>query len=124
MASGHHDLVVFRRAYLLAMSVYRVSRGFPREERFSLTDQLLRSSRGIAANIAEAFRKRNYPKLLAHRITDADGELSETLVWLEFARDCGYLDPASHDDLRTGYEAVGRMLGVILKNPGKYRRFS
>ena len=120
MASGHHDLIVFRRACALAMSVYRASRGFPRDERFSLTDQLRRSSRSVAANVAEAFRKREYPKLLAQRIADADGELSETLVWLEFARDCGYLDTASHAELRAGYDEVGRMLGVILKNPGKY----
>ena len=113
---------MFRRAYALAMSVYRASRGFPRDERFSLTDQLRRSSRSVAANVAEAFRKRNYPRLLAQRIADADGELSETLVWLEFARDCGYLDTATHTELRAGYDEVGRMLGVILKDPGKYRR--
>ena len=121
MADGHRDLVVFRRAYGLAMSIYRSSVGFPRSEMFSLTNQMRRSSRGVAANIAEAFRKRRYPNLLANRLTDADGEVAETLVWIDFAADCGYLDAATARSFRDGYDEVGRMLGAILRNPAKYR---
>ncbi len=102
------------------MEVFHVSRSFPRSELYSLTDQVRRSSRSVAANIAEGFRKRRYPRLLAHRMTDADAEVAETLVWLDFARDCGYLDPAAQKQLTEGYEEVGKMLGAILRNPAKY----
>ena len=120
MAAGHRDLIVYRRAYQLAMEVFRVSSRFPRSELYSLTDQVRRSSRSVAANIAEGFRKRRYPRLLAHRITDADAEVAETLVWLDFAEDCGYLEPVARKQLTESYEEIGKMLGAILRNPSKY----
>jgi four helix bundle protein len=118
---GHRDLRVFQRAYSLALTIFTLSKDFPRGERFSLTDQIRRSSRSVAANIAEAFRRSRYPSLFASRITDADAEATETQVWLDFARDCGYLAPAQTEELRKGYEEIGRVLGKILKDPSRYR---
>jgi len=118
--AGHRDLKVYQLAYRLAMRIFEISKRFPVEERYSLTDQIRRSSRGVAANIAEAFRKRRYPNAFVIRLTDADSEATETQVWLDFARDCGYLTVQEHEDLTKGYEELGRMLGAILENPGKF----
>src|SRR5574341_873849 len=90
---GHRDLKVYQLAYKMAMEIFQVSKGFPKEEKYSLTDQIRRSSRSVAANIAEGFRKRQYPKMFVSKLADADGEAAETQVWLDFARDCEYLTP-------------------------------
>ncbi len=82
---GHRDLKVFQLAYKLAMDIFNVSKSFPKDEKYSLTDQILRSSRSVAANIAEGFRKRQYPKMFVSKLADADGEATETQVWLDFA---------------------------------------
>lgn len=84
---GHRDLKVYRLAYKLAMDIFNECKLFPRDERFSLVDQIRRSSRSVAATIAEAFRKRRYPKVLVSKLTDADAEATETQVWLDFALD-------------------------------------
>jgi four helix bundle protein len=117
---GHKDLKVYQLAYQLAMEVFHVSKGFPSEERFSLTDQLRRCSRSVAANIAEGFRKRQYRKMFLSKVADADGEASETLVWLDLALDCGYLPPQCHQELTAKYLEVGRMLGGMLAHPEKF----
>ncbi len=77
------------------MEVFEASKTFPKDERYSLTDQIRRSSRGVAANIAEGFRKRQYPSMFSSKLVDADAEATETQVWLDFARDCKYL-PKNH----------------------------
>ena len=117
---GHRDLRVFRRAYALAQEIFELSKAFPREERFALTDQLRRSSRSVAANIAEGFRRARYPRLLAQRLTDADAEATETQVWIDFATDCGYMTRDRSDALRRGYEEIGRILGSVLTDPARY----
>lgn len=89
---GHRDLRVFQLAHQLAMEIFRMSRSFPADERYSLTDQIRRSSRSVAANIAEGFRKRRYEASFINKLTDSDAEATETQVWLDFARDCGYID--------------------------------
>ena len=89
MFRGHRDLRVFQLAYRLAMEIFHLTKHFPREEVYSLTDQIRRSSRSVAANLAEAFRKRRYPNMLVNKLTDCDGEETETQVWLDFALDCG-----------------------------------
>jgi len=89
MLRGHRDLKVYQTAYKLAMEIFHLSRGFPREELYSLTDQIRRSSRSVAANIAEGFRKRRYPNHFISKLTDCDAEATETQVWLDFAFDCG-----------------------------------
>ena len=117
---GHRDLKVYQLAYKLAMEIFNASKSFPREEKYSLTDQIRRSSRSIAANVAEGFRKRQYPKMFVSKLADADGEATETQVWLDFARDCEYLPPARHIELIKGYEEVGKMLGTMMTMPEKF----
>ncbi len=120
MLRGHRDLKVFQLAYRLAMEIFHLSKRFPREEVYSLTDQIRRSSRSVAANLAEGFRKRRYPNMLVNKLTDCDGEATETQVWLDFALDCGYLCQESHDHLTNGYEEVGRMLSGMMANPRRF----
>jgi four helix bundle protein len=121
MLRGHRDLRVFQLAYKLAMQIFLESRTFPKEERYSLTDQIRRSSRSVPSNIAEGFRKRRYPNAFISKLADSDGEASETQVWLDFARDCGYLTQERYDEMTAGYEAVGRMLGTMISHPEKFR---
>ncbi len=120
MLRGHRDLKVFQLAYRLAMEIFHLSKRFPREEVYSLTDQIRRSSRSVAANLAEGFRKRRYPNMLVNKLTDCDGEATETQVWLDFALDCGYLSQESLDHLTNGYEEVGRMLSGMMANPRRF----
>lgn len=117
---GHRDLKVYRLAYRLAMEIFEASKEFPKEEKYSLTDQIRRSSRSVTANIAEGFRKRQYPKMFVSKLADADGEATETQVWLDFARDCKYLPVERYADLVKEYEEVGRMLGSMMSTPEKF----
>jgi four helix bundle protein len=120
MMRGHRDLKVYQLAYKLAMEIFKLSKSFPKEERYSLTDQIRRSSRSVAANIVEAFRKRRYPNMFVSKLADADSEAAETQVWIDFAHDCGYLSQKQYDELIGGYEDVGRMLGSMMRSPEKF----
>lgn len=120
MFRGHRDLKVFQLAYRLAMEIFHLTKHFPREEIYSLTDQIRRSSRSVPANIAEGFRKRRYPNMLICKLTDCDGEATETQVWLDFSLDCGYLSKQNYDRLTAGYEEVGRMLSGMIANPSRF----
>jgi four helix bundle protein len=117
---GHRDLKVFQYAYGLAMRIFNESKPFPKEERFSLTSQIRRSSRSVAANIAEGFRKRQYPNMFVSKLADSDAEATETQVWLDFARDCGYLSSEIHNDLVARYEEIGRMLCAMIEHPERF----
>lgn len=99
---GFRDLKAYQLAYDLAMEVFRQSKHFPAEERYSLTDQIRRASRSVAANISEGYRKKRYPKMFVSKMADADGEATEIQVWLDFARDCGYLSPETQRKLTAG----------------------
>ena len=111
------DLRVYQKAYALAMKIFRLSRDWPPEEKYSLTDQIRRSSRSVCANLREAWAKRRYEAHFISKLTDADGENSETDTWLDFAKDCGYLSEEEHQKLTTECREVGAMLGSMLKNP-------
>ena len=117
---GFRDLKVYQMAYGCAMEIFRFSKSFPKEERYSLTDQIRRSSRSVTTNIAEAYRKRRYPKHFVVKVSDADGEASETQVWLDYARDCGYLEASERDELVAAYEEIGRMLGGMIDHPERF----
>ena len=117
---GFRDLRVYQLAYKLAMDIFRESKSFPKDEKYSLTDQMRRSSRSIAANIAEGFRKRQYSKMFLSKLADADGETAETQVWLDFALDCEYLSKEKHDELLSRYEEIGKMLGAMMSMPEKF----
>ena len=114
------DLKVYQKAYVLAMTIFRLSKTWPGEERFSLTDQIRRSSRSVCANLREAWAKRRYEAHFISKLTDADGENSETDTWLDFAKDCGYLSKEEHQDLTTQCMEVGAMLGSMLKNSAPF----
>ncbi len=120
MLRGHRALKVYQLAYKLATRIFNESKAFPIDERYSLTDQIRRSSRSVAANIAEGYRKRQYPNMFASKLADADAEATETQVWLDFARDCGYLSQEVHMQLVAGYEELGRMLGKMMTDPKKF----
>ena len=111
---------VYQLAYSLAMQIFNESKSFPKDERFSLTSQIRRSSRSVAANIAEGFRKRQYPNMFVSKLADSDAEATETQVWLDFARDCGYLSTEHHNDLVARYEEIGRMLHAMIENPERF----
>ena len=117
---GFKDLKVYQLAYKLAMEIFEISKEFPKEETYSLTDQIRRSSRSVSVNIGEGYRKRRYPKHFSSKMTDADGECSETQIWLDFARDCKYIPKEIRDKLYNEYEEVGRMLGSMANNPEKF----
>src|SRR5882724_10982878 len=119
MLRGHRDLKVYQLAYKLPMEIFHLSKTFLREEVYSPTDQIRRSSRSVAA-IAEGFRKRRYPNMLISKLTDCDGEGTETQVWLDFSLDCGYMSKQNYDHLTAGYEEVGRMLSGMIANPSKF----
>ena len=120
MLRGHRDLKVFQLAYSLAMEIFHLSKSFPREEVYSLTNQIRRSSRSVPANIAEGFRKRRYLNMFASKLADSDGEATETQVWLNFALDGGYMSKTNRDRLTAGYEEVGRMLSAMIADPHKF----
>ncbi len=121
MLRGHKDLKVYQLAYKLAMEIFNESKAFPKEERYSLTDQIRRSSRSVAVNIAEAFWKRRCPNMFVSKLTDSDAEATETQVWVDFAHDCGYLSQKRRDELLSGYEQVGKMLGSMMAQPEKFK---
>jgi four helix bundle protein len=120
MLNGHRDLKVYQLAFKLAMEVFTQSKSFPQDERYALTSQIRRSSRSVAANIAEGFRKRQYPSMFVSKLADSDAEATETQVWLDFARDCGYLPPERYKNLAAGYDEIGRMLGSMMASPEKF----
>ena len=120
LAKSFRDLDVYKAAFELQQLVFQASRRWPTEERYSLTDQIRRISRSIGANTAEAWAKRRYPAHFLSKLTDADGELQETLHRLDTARACDYLTVESHADLVARSESLARQLGSMI---GHYQSF-
>jgi len=120
MQKGVEGLKGFELAYEGAMLIFELSKNFPVEEKYSLTDQIRRSSRSVCTNTAEAYRKRRYLKHYLSKLTDADGEASETSVWLRFAKDCGYISPEIFEHLSSRYGDVGKLLGYMMDHPDKF----
>lgn len=114
------ELIVYQKAFKLAMKIYKISISFPKEEKYSLTDQIRRSSRSTCTNIAEAYRKRIYPKHFINKLTDSDGENSETVVWLDFALECKYLSKSTYDSLHAECVEIGKLLNYMINNPDKF----
>jgi four helix bundle protein len=100
------DLKVYQSAFSLAMEIFRTTGNFPKEEKYSLTDQVRRSSRSVCSNLAEAWYKRRYIAAFISKITDAIQEAAETQTWIEFSLACGYIDKRCHDELLAKYESV------------------
>lgn len=117
---GYRDLKVYQLAYKLAMEIFEIRKSFPTEEKYSLTDQIRRSSRSVTANIAEAWQKRLYPKTFISKIIDAAGEAGETQVWLNFSLDCGYMAKEKCDYFIEGYDEINRMLFGMVEKPDRF----
>lgn len=113
----HTDLDVYQRSFAGAMRMFILSREFPPDEKFSLTSQCRRSSRSVAANITEAWRKRKYPAAFIAKLSDAEAEAAETQTWIQFAVECGYLDKETATPLYTEYDAIIGMLVKMATNP-------
>jgi len=119
-SQGFRDLKVYQLAFRLAMELFHLSKGFPKEEKYSLTDQIRRASRSVAANIGEGYRKKRYVKMFVSKMADADGEATETQVWINFAAECGYLSTEHQAKLRSDYEEIGKMLGGMIAHPERF----
>jgi len=119
-ADGHERLIVFRQSYKMAMEIFKISKTFPKEEKYSLTDQVRRSSRSVCCNIGEGYRKRIYPKSFSSKMVDSDGECTETIIHLRFAMDCEYIEEKTYQYFITSYSEVGRMLNEMINHPEKF----
>ena len=110
----HNDLRVYQLAFSSAMEIFNLSLNFPKEEKYSLTDQIRRSSRSVCANITECWRKRRYPKYFEFKLSDAEGEAAETQNWLDFAFACKYIDENVYKDLSQKYDnIIGMIVNMI-----------
>ena len=114
------DLIVYQKAYNLAMDIFSISKRFPGEERYALTGQIRRSSRSVCLNLQEAWAKRRYEAHFVSKLTDCDGEINETSTALDFAKDCGYITETQHTELLSACIEIGKMLGSMLRNPSKF----
>ncbi len=116
----HRDLKVFQLSFEAGMEVFNMTKSFPKEELYSLTDQIRRSSRSVSGNIAEAFRKRKYPKHFVSKLSDSEGEAAETQVWLDYALACNYIDNKAHTVLNDKYDHIIAMLVNMSNKPGNW----
>ena len=118
---GHcKDLLAYKKSYELAMKVFHVSKRFPPEERYSLTDQIRRSSRSVCTNIAEAYRRRRYKDYFISKLNDAETENTETEVWLDFSKDCNYITAEEYDALILLNTEAGKLTWFMISNPEKF----
>jgi len=113
----HHDLEVYQRTFELAMKIFQKTKSFPKEERYSLTDQIRRSSRSVCTNLVEAWRKRRYEASFLSKLNDAEAEGTETQVWLEFAVQCGYLEAEAGQELSAYYDNILGKIVSLINNP-------
>jgi four helix bundle protein len=117
---GFRDLKVYQLSYQLALEIFEITKEYPKEELYSLTDQIRRSSRSTPSNIAEAWRRRRYPKSFVNKLTDSLTEESETEVWLDFSKDLKYISKEKHSYFLEKYNEVARMLSAMIDSPKKF----
>lgn len=113
-------LLAYQKSFELAMLIFEISKSFPKEETYSLTDQIRRSSRSVCANLSEAYRKRKYIKHFISKLTDADSENSETNTWLDFAFACKYISNEDYINLSEAGNEVGKLINFMINNPKKF----
>lgn len=113
----HNDLKVYQLSFEAGMEVFQISKTFPKEECYSLTDQIRRSSRSVSGNLAEAFRKRRYPKSFVAKLSDSEGEAAETQVWLDYALACNYIQEERYTKLFDKYDHIISMLVNMITKP-------
>jgi four helix bundle protein len=114
------DLLAYKKSFSIAMKIFEINKTFPKEETYSLTGQIRCSSRSAPATIAESYRKRIYPKHFYSKLTDSDGENSETQVWLEFALSCNYISETKYNELISESIEIGKLINFMLLNPEKF----
>ncbi|HEY4628153.1 MAG TPA: four helix bundle protein [Flavobacterium sp.] len=114
------DLLAYQKSFSLAMKIFEITKRFPKEEMYSLTDQIRRSSRSVSANISESYRKRVYPKNFHSKLTDSVAENSETQVWLEFSLKCNYISESVYNELLNESNEVGKLINYMILNPQKF----
>ena len=114
------DLKAYEKSFALAMKIFVLTKQFPKEEKYSLTDQIRRSSRSVSVNIVEAYRKRPYPLHFIAKLSDADMENSETIVWIEFSIQCEYLDETIGRNLINEYMEIGKLIQYMINFPEKF----
>lgn len=119
--STFKELTVYKKAFRLAMEVFEISKKFPNVEKYALTDQIRRCSRSVCANLAEGYRKRQYPAHFVSKISDSDMENSETQVWLDFALACNYIETEIYNDKTNKTIEIGKLLNHMINNPEKYK---
>jgi four helix bundle protein len=122
MATGVDNLLAFRKSFDLAMRIYELSKDFPKEEKYSLTDQIRRSSRAVSANLAEAYCKRRYEAHFISKLSDSDMENTETQVWLNFALRCKYISDNHYNEMLQESKSIGKLLDYMIHNPTKFSR--
>ncbi|PZU91184.1 MAG: four helix bundle protein [Chryseobacterium sp.] len=120
----HQDLKVFQKSFDVAMQIFELSKRFPKEETYSLTDQMRRSSRSVSANISEAWGRRKYEKSFVVKLTDSEGEARETQTWLQFSLACNYINEEQFDNLNNQYNEIIGMLVVMMNQSNKWCSFS
>jgi len=120
--SSYRDLKAYQTARSLAQQLFVESKAWPKEEIYSLTSQIRRSSRAVGAALAEAWAKRNYPAHFLSKLTDADAELQETCHWVETANECGYLPIAKQEELLRTAEEIGKMVGMMMRKHESFCR--
>jgi four helix bundle protein len=118
--SSFKDLIVYQKAYRLAMEIFEITRSFPKEEKYSLTDQIRRSSRSVTTCIAESWAKRLYIKSFVNKLTDSLGEEYETEVWLDYSRDSKYITDQKYKEMMNGYDEVRKILISMINAPEKW----
>ncbi len=114
------DLILYQKAYKLAMDIFEISKSFPKEEKYSLTDQIRRSSRSVTSCMAESWAKRRYEKAFVSKLTDSLGEEFETENWLDYSKDCKYIKEETHERILSEYDEVRKMLISMINNPDKW----
>jgi four helix bundle protein len=119
-ALSFRDLTVYKKSFGLAMDIFEIAKKFPSEEKYSLTDQIRRSSRAVSVCVGEAYRKRQYPLYFVSKASDADMENTETRVWLDYALACKYISQVQWKQLDQRAEEIGRLLNHMIEHPEKY----
>lgn len=118
---SHKELEVYKLAFNASMTLFELTKSFPREERYGLIDQVRRSSRSVCANMAEAFSKRRYPAAFVSKLVDSEGEAAETQVWLDFAKSCNYLNKEDYLNLSKIYDCIIRKIVTMSLQPEKWK---
>ena len=120
LIKSHKELIVFQMAFKSSMEIFFLSKSFPKEEAYSLTSQIRRSSRSVSSNIAEAFRKRRYEKAFTAKLSDSEAEAAETQVWLDYSLECGYLSEDLYSKVYQIYDKIIGMIVIMIQQPEKW----